>query len=119
MAHTLNSPTFRETVLSNSHKIRTVSGSVEGLLPREITPLSESNEKALVKIMMNEIIDRHTIDVNTFPHLDRCSGDHVFCDKVGTGTGMRIFAFGASHVTRIVGRLAECGLDIVNLAKPG
>jgi hypothetical protein len=92
---------------------------VEGLLPGEIAPLSESNEKELIKVMMNEIIDRHAIDVNTFPHLDRCSGDHMFCDKVGTGTGMRIFAIGASHVTRIVGGLAECGLDVVNLAKPG
>jgi hypothetical protein len=109
---------FLPETISNSHKIRTVSGSVEGLLPGKITPLSESNEKELVKIMMNEIIDRHAIDVNTFPHLDRCSGDHVFCDKVGTGTGMRIFAI-ASHVTRIVGGLAECGLDVVNLAKPG
>jgi hypothetical protein len=33
--------------------------------------------------------------------------------------GGRIFAIGASHITRLVGGLAECGLDVINLAKPG
>jgi hypothetical protein len=43
----------------------------------------------------------------------------VFCENTGTGTGTRIIAIGASHVTRIIGGLAECGLDVINLAKPG
>jgi hypothetical protein len=68
---------------------------------------------------MAEIKDCHAIDVNKNPHLDRCSSDFVFCDNTGTGTGTRIFAIGASHVTRIIGGLAECGIDVVNLAKPG
>jgi hypothetical protein len=45
------------------------------------------------------------------------SGDFVFCENTGTGT--RIIAIGASHVTRIIGGLADCGLDVINLAKPG
>jgi hypothetical protein len=38
---------------------------------------------------------------------------------MSTGTGTRIFTIGASHVTRIIGGLAECGIDVINLAKPG
>jgi hypothetical protein len=93
---------FLPETISNSHKSRTVSGSVEGLLPSDIASLSEANEKTLITALMTEIKDRHAIDVNTFPQLDRCSGDHVFCDTMSTGTGTRIFSIGASHVTRII-----------------
>jgi hypothetical protein len=51
--------------------------------------------------------------------LDRCSGDLVFSNESDTCKNPRLFAIGASHVTRIVGGLADCGIDIVNLAKPG
>jgi hypothetical protein len=68
---------------------------------------------------MAEIHERHAIDVNKNPHLDRCRCDLVFCNNTGTGTGSRIFAIGASHVVRLIGGLAECGIEVVNLAKPG
>jgi hypothetical protein len=110
---------FLPETIANSHKIRTVSGSVEGLLPGNISPLSAEIEKMLIETLMSELKDRHAIDVNKFPHLDRCSGDHVFCDTLSTGNGTRIFTIGASHVTRIIGGLAECGIDVINLAKPG
>jgi hypothetical protein len=116
-ASTAERTLFLPEAINNSHKIRTISGSVEGLLPATIEPLTEQSEKKLVECLMAEIKDRHAIDVNKNPHLDRCSGDFVFCDNTGTGT--RIYAIGASHVTRIIGGLAECGIDVVNLAKPG
>jgi hypothetical protein len=110
---------FMPENFTNSHKIRTISGSVGESLPAEIEPLSERGEKELIECLMREIVDRHAIAVNTEPHLDRCSGDLVFSNEGATGKNSRLFAIGASHVTRIVGGLAECGLDIVNLAKPG
>jgi hypothetical protein len=110
---------FMPENFTSSHKIRTISGSVGESLPAEIEPLSARGEKELVECLMHEIVDRHAIAVNTEPHLDRCSGDLVFSNENDTGKNPRLFAIGASHVARIVGGLAECGLDIVNLAKPG
>jgi hypothetical protein len=57
--------------------------------------------------------------MNTDPNLDSCSGDLVFSENSGSGSRSRIFAIGGSHVMRIVGRLAECSVDVVYLAKPG
>jgi hypothetical protein len=104
---------------TNSHKIRTISRAVGEPMPAEIEPLLAGGERELIECLMTEIVDRHAIAVNTEPHLDRCSGDHVFSDDIDTSKNPRLFAIGASHVTRIIGGLAECGLDIVNLAKPG
>jgi hypothetical protein len=118
-ASTAERTLFLPEAINNSHKMRTISGSVEGLLPASIEPLSEQAEKKLVECLMAEIHERHAIDVNKNPHLDRCSGDLVFCNDTGTGTGSRIFAIGASHVVRLIGGLAECGIEVVNLAKPG
>jgi hypothetical protein len=88
---------------TNSHKIRTISGEVGEPLPAEIELLSARGEKELIDCLMTEIVDRHAIAVNTEPHLDRCSGDHVFSDDTDTVNNPRLFAIGASHVTRIVG----------------
>jgi hypothetical protein len=118
-ASTAERTLFLPEAINNSHKIRTVSGSVEGVLPATLAPLSEEGEKKLVESLMAEINDRHAINVNVNPHLDRCSGDFVFCENTGIGTGTRIIAIGASHITRIIGGLAGCGLDVINLAKPG
>jgi hypothetical protein len=98
---------------TNSHKIRTIYGGVGEPLPAEIEPLSASGEKELIEGLMNEIIDSHHINVNTEPHLDRCSGDQVFNDDPEDDKNPRLFAIGASHVTHIIGGLAECGLDIM------
>jgi hypothetical protein len=49
--------------------------------------------------------------------LDRCSGDTVFITQKNPTS--RIFAIGASHITRLVGGLAEHGLNVINLASPG
>jgi lysophospholipase L1-like esterase len=96
-----------------------VSGSLDENMPAEIAPISENAEKIIIKELMLEIIERHAIQVNTNPYLECCSGDQVFSGTAGSGSGeTRIFAIGASHVTRIIGGLAECGLN-VNLARPG
>jgi hypothetical protein len=84
-----------------------------------IEPLSAGGERELIECLMTEIADRHAIAVNTEPHLDHCSGDNIFSDDIDNGKNPRLFAIGALHVTRIIGGLAECGLDIVNLAKLG
>jgi hypothetical protein len=96
---------FLPESISNSRKIRTVSGSLENKLPEKILPMSENSEKILVRTLMNEIMDKFTIVTNPEPCLNRCSGDNVFSEN-SLGTG-RIFAIGASHITRLVGSLAD------------
>jgi hypothetical protein len=108
---------FLPESISNSRKIRTVSGSLENKLPEKILPLSENSEKILVRTLMNEITEKFAIVTNPEPCLNRCSGDNVFSENFA-GTG-RIFAIGASHVTRLVGSLADTGTNVVNLAGPG
>jgi hypothetical protein len=66
---------------------------------------------------MSEIGDKFAIPVDLSPNLDRCSSDTVFC-KVNSN-GSRVFAIGGSHITRLVGSLAESGISVVNLASPG
>jgi hypothetical protein len=46
---------FLPETIENSHKIRTVSGSVEGLLPGNISPLSAEIEKMLIATLMSEL----------------------------------------------------------------
>jgi hypothetical protein len=66
---------------------------------------------------MNEIQGNIAVEIDCNPSLDRCSGDTVFYSQKNTAG--KIFAIGASHVTRLVGGLAEHGLSVVNLANPG
>jgi hypothetical protein len=108
---------FLPEAINVSHKIRTVSGCVEEFLPAKIKPLSVNAEKIIIETLMSEIEATHIIETDKNPNLDRCSGDAVFIDNADVGG--RIFAIGASHITRLVGGLAECGLDVINLAKPG
>jgi hypothetical protein len=44
-ASTAERTLFLPESINNSHKIRTVSGSVEGALPATLTPLSEEGKK--------------------------------------------------------------------------
>jgi hypothetical protein len=49
--------------------------------------------------------------------LSRCNGAPVFDDE--TNGDARFFVIGASHAVRLVGGLAEKGMNIINLAIPG
>jgi hypothetical protein len=44
-ASTTERTLFLPEAINNSHKIRTISGSVEGALPAALTPLSEEGKK--------------------------------------------------------------------------
>jgi hypothetical protein len=95
---------FLPESIQNSHKVITVSGSLDSVLPERIEPFNEVSEKELVSVLMNEIQGNIAVEIDCNPSLDRCSGDTVFySQKNPTG---RIFAIGASHVTRLVGGLA-------------
>jgi hypothetical protein len=103
--------------IGSSRKIRTISGSVDSELPEKITPVSSNAERQIVETMMKEIGEKFAVPVDLKPNLDRCSGDTVFCKE--NSTNSRVFAIGGSHITRLVGPLAESGVSIVNLAIPG
>jgi hypothetical protein len=103
--------------ISNSHKIRTIAGKVENLIPENIGPLSATAEKEIIGSLMSEITDTFAIKVDKNPVLDRCSGDVVFGGDDCVNS--RVFAVGGSHIARLVGSLAEAGLSVINLAKPG
>jgi hypothetical protein len=66
---------------------------------------------------MQEISDETGIEVCKRPILDRCSSDTVFAEY--DPGKMRVIIAGASHAARLVGGLAENGLQTVNLTKPG
>jgi hypothetical protein len=103
--------------ISNSHKIRTIAGSVDSELPEKIMPLSAKAEEQIVETLMIKIGEKFAIPVDQSPNLDRCIGDTVFC-KVSSN-GSRVFAIGGSHITKLVGSLAESRISVVNLASPG
>jgi hypothetical protein len=80
-------------------------------------PLSAKAEEQIVETLMGEIGEKFAIPVDQSPNLDRCSGDTVFCKS--NSNGSRLFAIGGSHITRLVGSLAESGISVVNMANPG
>jgi hypothetical protein len=84
---------------------------------RCLAPLSVEAEKEIIEGLMSEISDTFAIKVDTKPVLDRCRGDAVFGGDDCVNS--RIFAVGGSHITRLVGTLAESGISVINLAKPG
>jgi hypothetical protein len=102
---------------TNSKKTRLVSGMIDGLLPATIRPVSPEGEMEIVNELMREISDETGIDVCKRQVLDRCSSDTVFAD-FDPGK-MCVIVAGASHAARLVGGLAENGLQTVNLTKPG
>jgi hypothetical protein len=108
---------FLPESVQNSHKVRTVSGTLNSPLPAMIEPLSENSERELIAVLMREIQENVAVEIDSNPSLDRCSGDIVFDQQLGHNS--KIFAIGASHMTRLVGGLAEHGLNVVNLANPG
>jgi hypothetical protein len=69
---------FLPESIQNSHKVRTVSGSTDSVLPERIEPFSETSEKELVTVLMNEIQGNIAVEIDCNPSLDRCSGDTVF-----------------------------------------
>jgi hypothetical protein len=99
-----------------SSKIRMVSGEIDNL-PVSISPLTEEDERCIMEQLLSEIADTYAIDINKYPILSRCNGAPVFDDE--SNGDARIFVIGASHAVRLVGGLAEKGLNIINLAKPG
>jgi hypothetical protein len=108
---------FLPVAIDNSQKIRTVSGCISDGIPALVKPFPEESEEKLVATLMREIREKHAIEIDLEPNLDRCSGDNVFPDHANSEC--RIFAIGASHMTKMVGGLAECGINVINLAKPG
>jgi hypothetical protein len=65
--------------------------------------------------LMHEIADIYALNVELEPVLARCSVGPA-SSKKNSG---RIFAIGASHVSRIVGGLVALDMEIVNLSRPG
>jgi hypothetical protein len=108
---------FMPENFTNSHKIRTISGSVAGMLPAKIEPMPERSERKLVAVLMNEINEKFSVEVNGNPVLDRCSGDVVFSNN--NCNASRIIAIGGSHVARLACGLSESGIRVINLTKPG
>jgi hypothetical protein len=108
---------FLPESIGSSQKICTISGSVDSELPEKIIPVSGNAEQQIIKTMMNEIGEKFAVPVDLQPNLDRCSGDTVFCKE--SNNTSRVFEIGGSHITRLVGPLAESGVSIVNLASPG
>jgi hypothetical protein len=112
-SNTMERAMFLQENISNSSKIRVISGSVNECLPAIIEPLSEQSEIDLIGCMMQEIAENYAIEIDQQPVPDRCSGDTVSENERGES---RMFVIGASHSTRLVGGLAENGLNIFNLA---
>jgi hypothetical protein len=108
---------FLLVAIDNSQKICTVSGCISDGIPALMKPFPEQSEEQLVDTLMREIREKHAIEIDLEPNLDRCSGDNVFPDHANIEC--RIFAIGASHMTKMVGGLAECSINVINLAKPG
>jgi hypothetical protein len=100
-----------------SKKTRLVSGNIDGLLPAKIRPISPEGEAEIIKTLMQEISEESGIEVSSRPVLDRCSSDDVF--TISDPDSMKVFIAGASHAARLVGGLAENGLNTINLTKPG
>jgi hypothetical protein len=108
---------FLPESFKSSRKIRTISGETLDLIPNKIRPLSEQAEREIINAIMGEIADEYAVDIQLAPVLDRCSGDLVFAET--DPDQQKIIVIGASHATRLVGGLAEGGLPIINLARPG
>jgi hypothetical protein len=108
---------FLPVAIDNSKKICTVLGCISDGIPAFMKPLPEYSEEKLVATLMREIREKHAIKIDLEQNLDRCSGDNVFPDQ--SNTECRIFTKGASHITKMVGGLTECGINVANLAKPG
>jgi hypothetical protein len=65
---------------------------------------------------MTEIAEIYGIPIDKEPCLLRCSVDQTTGTNSGEG---RIIIIGASHTGRMVGGLAECNQQTINLTKPG
>jgi hypothetical protein len=102
--------------IKTSSKIHMISGEIENL-PASISPMTEKDKQHVMEQTMREIADTYAIDINKYPNLSRCNGAPVFDDD--SSSDARIFVIGASHAVRLVGGLAEKGLNIINLAKAG
>jgi hypothetical protein len=105
---------FLPESLRESKKIRTVAGNT-GNLPKKLKPISAEGEITIIHTLMHEIADIYALNVELEPVLARCSVGPA-SSKKNSG---RIFAIGASHVSRIVGGLVALDMEIVNLSRPG
>jgi hypothetical protein len=95
----------------------TFSGVTSDPVPKKIRPITEQAEREIIYAIMGEIADEYAVDIQLAPVLDRCSGDLVFAES--DPDQQKIIVIGALHATRLVGGLAEGGLPVINLAKPG
>jgi hypothetical protein len=107
---------FMPESLLNSAKTKVYSAAPAGGLPERIKPLSGSGERVLIYMLLKELIEPFTMDLEPEPILKRCTGNHDTEKNAHTG---RIVIIGASHVFRLVGGLGSLRRDIVNLSRPG
>jgi hypothetical protein len=89
---------FMPESLKESKKIRTVAGNISQL-PKKLKPVSAEGELKIIHTLMHEIADIYALNVELEPVLARCSVGPASSRK----NSSRIFAIGASHVSRIVG----------------
>jgi hypothetical protein len=104
---------FMPESLKESKKIRTVAGNISQL-PKKLKPVSADGERKIIHTLMHEIVDIYALNVELEPVLVRCSVGPASSRK---NCG-RIFATGASHVSRIVGGLVALDMEVINMSKP-
>jgi hypothetical protein len=116
LATTSERTLFLPESYSNSKKIKFISSNVSDQIPNKIKPLTPNGEKTIISSLMTEIAEIYGIPIEKEPCLLRCSGDQNTGITSGNG---RIVIIGASHTGRMVGGLAECNQQTINLTKPG